>query len=390
MYINRFIFSCLPLLTLASPITTNLESRGQVSLANLALQKVLFDASPIFGNYVKNASRTATWMRKYPDSTLLVNMNLPGVHDTQTWNYSLATQQSLSHITNLDGSPPFPSQFYRCQNESIITMLNAGIRVFDLRIAYDVTNSTLVFWHSQALQSQTATMEDVLFGYYAWLSDHPSETLLLSFNYEGSTTAYARNNAEVQLAMFNALTTPAAKKYIIQTQNQFSTLGQARGKITLLRRFSLDALPAAYSASIPGIYFPPSLWIDNGAAIVLPYNAAKNLTAYIEDFYEPQPAIGSGAAYNIALKYNATTAHILKATQPQYRNSLFWTFASSEHDLDAPPETPEVMALGDGATVGVNQLLVPFLRGLRGKRVGIVMFDFFGTPGDLVGALLGL
>lgn len=387
MYINRFLFPCIPLLALASPIALTLEPRSQVPLADLAIKKVLQDASPIFGPYIKSTSPTSRWMHKYPDSTLLTSMNLPGVHDTQTWNYSLATQQSLNHVTDIDGNPPFPPEIYRCQNQSIITMLNAGIRVFDLRVAYDVTNSTLVFWHSQALQSETATMEDVLFGYYKWLDDHPTETLMLSFNYEGSTTAYASNNADVQLAMFNALTTPAAKKYILQTQNEFGTLGQARGKITLLRRFSLDALPASYAAAIPGIYFPPSLWTDNDPDITLVYNSSKNLTAYIEDFYDISLL---GAAANIEAKYNATTAHILKATQPQYRNSLFWTFASSEHDTDVPPETPVIMALGNGTTEGVNQRLVPFLKELKGKRIGIVMFDFFGTPGDLVGTFLGL
>jgi len=59
-----------------------------------------------------------------------------------------------------------------------------------------------------------------------------------------------------------------------------------------------------------------------------------------------------------------------------------------------PPETPRIMALGNGTELtplgGVNQQLVPFLKGLEGKRVGIVMFDFFGTPGDLAQTLLNL
>jgi 1-phosphatidylinositol phosphodiesterase len=75
-----------------------------------------------------------------------------------------------------------------------------------------------------------------------------------------------------------------------------------------------------------------------------------------------------------------------------YPDSLFWSFASSNHDVDSPPETPRIMALGNGAELtpkgGVNQQLVPFLKGMKGKRVGIVMFDFFDTPGDLVQALL--
>lgn len=320
-------------------------------------------------------------------------MNLPGVHDTQTWNYSLATQEALDHVTDVGGEIPFPPEIYRCQEQPIIAMLNAGIRVFDLRVAFDVTNSTLVFWHSQALQSETATMDDVLFGFYEWLDDHPSEALLLSFNYESSTTSYAQNNADVQLAIYNTLTSPAAQKYILQTQNEFGTLRDARGKITLLRRFSLSELPSSYAATIPGIYFSADQWTDNSPDIALIYNTAKNLTAYIEDFYEPGQPYGQGAAYNIARKYNATTSHILKATQEEYKDSLFWSFASSENDSDNPVETPEIMALGNGTSTplgGVNQQLMPFFKGLKGKRVGIVMFDFFGTPGDLVPTFLDI
>ncbi|CZR53585.1 related to phosphatidylinositol phospholipase [Phialocephala subalpina] len=386
------LLASLAVSTLASPIVELRSVNKTTSLADLALQKVLFDASPIFGYYVKNETSTSRWMEKYPDSTKIVHMNIPGVHDTQTWNYSLATQEALDHVTDLDGVTVYPPEVYRCQQQPIISMLNAGIRVFDLRVAFDPTNSTLVFWHSQALQSETATMDDVLFGFYKWLDDHPSEALLLSFNYEGSTTAYAQNNAAVQMAIYDTLTTPAAKKYFVQTQNEFGTLGEARGKITLLRRFSLSELPASYSNSIQGVYFDGNQWFDNNPDITLVYNSAKNLSAYIEDFYEPGEPYGQGAAYNIDRKYNATTAHIIKATT-QYPDSLFWTFASSENDSDNPIETPEIMALGNGTATplgGVNQRLIPFLKEQKGKRVGIVMFDFFDQPGDLVQTFLDI
>ncbi len=236
-------------------------------------------------------------------------------------------------------------------------------------------------------------MEDVLFGFYKWLDDHPSETLMLSFQYEGGTTAYAQNDAATQLELFNTLTSPMARKYFLQTKNEFGTLGEARGKITLLRRFNLDQLPASYTDSLPGVLFSPSLWTDNDPDIALVYNTEKNLTAYIEDYYQPDSPIGSGPVLNIELKYNATTEHFLKAAT-QYPDSLFWSFASSRYDTDIPPETPKIMALGNGTELtplgGVNQQLVPFLKQLKGKRVGIVMFDFFGTPSNLVPTLLDL
>lgn len=330
-------------------------------------------------------------MKAYPDSTKIVHMNLPGTHDTQTWNYSLETQEKLSGVTAIGGQAVLPPSVFRCQEAPIIAMLNAGIRVFDLRFAFDVLNSTLVFWHGQALQSQTATVEDVLFGFYRWLDEHPSEAILMSLNYEGSTTKYAQNNAAVQMAIFDILTTKAAKKYFVQRKNELGTLGQARGKITFMRRFGLDALPASYSETLYGIYFPSSLWLDNSPALALVYNESKNLTAYIEDFYETAAPLGSGAAPNIELKYNATAAHLEKAASSEL-DSLFWTFASAEYNVDGV--WPRIMAIGNGTKStplgGVNQRLVPFLKGMKGKRLGIVMFDFFGTPGGLVETLLNL
>ena len=380
--------SLCSLSALSAPV---IERRSSTTLTQLALQKTLSDASPIFGPYTSNHTSTASWMKKYPDSTPLISMNIPGTHETSTWNYTLTTQVSLSGIVSLDGGLPiYPPEIFRCQTQSIIASLNAGIRVFDLRFAFDITNSTLVFWHSQALQSQTATVDDVLFGFYHWLDQHPSETVLLSFKYEGSTTAYAQNNAAVQLAIFDTLTSPTAQKYFLQTQNEFGTLGEARGKITLLRRFDLDQLPQSYSDAMPGIPFSPALWTDNDPDISLAYNTAQNLTAYIEDRYEIDVASGTPISSVIATKVNATTTHLLKAASEEFKDSLFWSFASGEGNTNTPIETPEILAVGNGTDLGVNQQLVNFLQGMKGKRVGIVMFDFWETPGNLIETFLSL
>ena len=249
-----------------------------------------------------------------------------------------------------------------------------------------------MFWHSQALLSETATVEDTLYGFYTWLDAHPTETLMLSFQYEGSTTLYGNNDAAVQLQLYSLLTSPAAKKYFLQTANSFGTLGEARGKITLLKRFDMDQLPASYS-DLPGVHFSPANWTDDDPDITLIYDTATNATAYIEDFYETDSAIGTSAAYNIGLKYNATTAHLIKAASNAsvYRDSLFWSFASSEYDTNVPIDTPKIMAVGNGTYTplgGVNQQLVPFFKKMKGKRLGIVMFDFFDTPGNLVESFL--
>lgn len=97
------------------------------SLSSHALQKVLGDASPIFGQYSKETNANAEWMKQYPDDTLLVHMNIPGTHDSATWNYSQATQDALSGIAALNQVTVPPPETFRCQEQSLIDMLNSGI-----------------------------------------------------------------------------------------------------------------------------------------------------------------------------------------------------------------------------------------------------------------------
>ncbi|KAF7713967.1 Uncharacterized protein PECH_003943 [Penicillium ucsense] len=360
------------------------------SLDHFALQKVLTDASPIFGDYSHTSTSKAEWMKKYPDDTLLVHMNIPGTHDSATWNYTQATQDANRGITELNQvAPPVPEAL-RCQQLPLIDMLNMGIRVFDLRYAFDPTNTSIIFYHSQGLLSETVSLDNVLFGFYRWLDDHPSEALFLSLQYEGSTAKYASNNAALQNKLFYTLTSAAARHYFVQTKNRLGTLGQARGKITLLRRFDLDRLPSSYTDSLPGLHFSPSQWEDNGVNISLTYNSKENLTAYIEDYYQPLTPFGSNATENIQWKYNATTTNLIKAAA-QHQDSLFWTWASGTNTLNAPPDWPRTMALGNGSLMpsgGVNQRLLEFFKQQKGKRLGMVMFDFFDQPSELVDTFL--
>ncbi|KAK3939898.1 PLC-like phosphodiesterase [Diplogelasinospora grovesii] len=365
------------------------------SLADLALQKVLSDSSQIFGvpsHYNTTTATTySTWMRRLPDSTLLTSINIPGTHESATWNFSRSTRDSLPTNTN-PANNVFDAAYYRCQSRSIFDALNAGIRFFDLRYALDPTFTRLVFWHNAALMSGITTVEDVLFSFYAWLDAHPSETVILSFQYEGSTQPGASNDITVQTLLFQTLTSSAARRYISQTKDQLpTTLGEARGKIILFRRFD-----SVYDDHLPGLHLSPGQWPDNGKDFALVYNTPRNLTAYVEDYYEPDDLVNQNASTNIAAKLAAVQSHLGKATGgggQGYEDGLFITFASAEHNVNDPPVTPETMAVGNTtlhAPQGVNQQLVPMLRGMKGQRVGIIVLDFWEQPDDLVPVILSL
>jgi 1-phosphatidylinositol phosphodiesterase len=310
-------------------------------------------------------------------------MNLPGTHDTATWNYTAGTQASLFRYT---GSDIYPSTFRRCQDRSLFYQLNNGVRVFDWRISYNPGNDTLGFYHAEALLAPATRLEDVLFGFYSWLDKHPSEALLISIKDESGPGRV--NDAGFQQKLYNILNGNLARRYWVQTNGSLGTLGEARGKMTLLQRFTWKLLPNSpeYSNRF-GIYLSPSSWTDNGPDIVLPYNNASNQIAYIEDFYEPNGA--SSAEESVTWKYNATVAHLKKAITLE-KDQLFISFSSAELISFDPPVTPEIMALGDGFVSGVNQRLLPWLQSHKGERFGIIMLDFFDSVPGLVEAVIGI
>lgn len=117
-------------------------------------------------------------------------------------------------------------------------MLNEGIRVFDLRYAWNPGQDTIGFFHcatsasliiifwpliiyiAQALLSPTTRMEDVFFGLYHWLCRHPSEAVLVSLNYEPGTGT--SDDARLQEHLYHILTSPLAKQFWVQTKDAVS------------------------------------------------------------------------------------------------------------------------------------------------------------------------
>ncbi|KIK57359.1 hypothetical protein GYMLUDRAFT_755825 [Collybiopsis luxurians FD-317 M1] len=387
---SRFTGILLILSQLTSTaISSSVSDSAQQSLAQAALAEILQRGAPILGfdtGCSPATSATCDWMAKIPDDTKLVHMSIPGTHDSSTWNYTQATQDSLIGYTGVIT----PAEFFQCQEHSFFQMLNGGIRVFDLRIAWNPGNETIGFYHSQALLAPETRFEDVLFGFYSWLDAHPTEAVLLSINHESGTgTEYT---TAFQEHLYDVLSGELASKYWVQVNGTLGTLGEARGKLTLLQRYDWNLLPTgpAYSKRF-GIHLDPEDWTDNDPNITLVYNTVNGVEqiAYIEDYYETDGVpTGAGPAENIQWKYNATIAHLQEAINPNiHPDQLYITFASSEHDTDG--ETPRIMALGNGTDIpGVNQKILPFLQKNKGKRFGIVMLDFFDTVPGLVEAII--
>ncbi|KDR79191.1 hypothetical protein GALMADRAFT_243091 [Galerina marginata CBS 339.88] len=327
-------------------------------------------------------------MAHFPDETKLVHMNLPGTHDTCTWNYTPEFQKSLERHTG-----PIPdSRVYRCQQRSIFQMLNDGIRVFDLRYAWNPDKETIGFYHSKALLSPTTRMEDVFFGLYAWLDNHPTETILVSMNYEPGTGT--SDDARLQETLYNILTSDLAKKYWKQTRGTLGTLGEARGKLILLQRFDFNLLPA-HLTERTGIHLDPGHWTVNGKSIELAYNVEEGQIACIQDYYRVQLPTNSNPASCIQEKFQAITAHLEQAMDSSlHPDQLYISFSSASFRVEDPALalSPEVYALGNvkESLIGLNHRLASWLQEKQGnKRLGIVLMDFYDAVPGLVELIIG-
>ncbi|KAK0475526.1 hypothetical protein IW261DRAFT_1567979 [Armillaria novae-zelandiae] len=162
--------------------------------------------------------------------------------------------------------------------------------------------------------------------------------LTSTINHESGTGT--PNDAKFYEHLYDLFNSSPATEYWVQSNGMvsYTSLLHACGFLTFVARY--DLLPD-YDTKRIGIYLDPNQWTDNGANISVVYNNAKNQIAYIEDYYEIGLDIGAGAAENIQWKFNATTAHIQDAID-NHPDQLYISFASSEHNVDLPPETPRV------------------------------------------------
>ncbi|KAJ6608105.1 PLC-like phosphodiesterase [Mycena sp. CBHHK59/15] len=358
-------------------------------LAEKALEEILERAAPILGRD-HGCSPTCNWMAKISDDIRLVDMNLPGTHDAATWDYSDARQAELVRYTG----PIRAAAFFRCQGRSLAQSLNDGIRVFDLRLGYNPGNDTIGFYHGVAMLGPTTTLQDVLYGLYGWLIAHPTETVLVSINHEsGSKTLYDKKFEEL---LSSTLNNEVAKRFWLQTSGQLGPLGPARGKLVLLQRFTYQFLPAPSNPF--GIHLDAEQWTVNGGDIRLVYHKEPRRIAYIQDTFRPLVPANSGAEANIAFKFEAVTRHLTNAMDvPAPRDhetdeALYITFASGAANADKAPITPNIVAMGDSSssTEGVNARLLSLVRSNKGKRLGVIMLDFYDTPPELVEAVIGI
>lgn len=286
------------------------------------------------------ATPTASWMSTLSDSTLMTSLTIPGTHDTSTWNVV--------------------DPLVRTQNQNFGQQLNDGIRFWDIRVQIAMTSDPWGWGFNLVhdIVPLDLTFTDALNAVATFFAQYPNETLIVSIKQDAPP---AVPNAPSIQQVLNAYMTgrPQIPWY---TGTTLPTLGQARGKVILLRRFPLDS--GTTSLGIDG-------WTNwpNAASGIL---TSGNQSIAVEDYYT---AGGQDKLAAISSAFQSARTNTLA-------NWSFITFTSNDtmtcswFPIQCAAQTMPGVAQNLMANTSQN-------------RLGIVPMDFYNYYGPFVPLLLG-
>ena len=283
----------------------------------------------------------SSWMSTVADATPLSNMTIPGTHDTA------AIHNLIPYVT--------------AQRMSIPRQLNSGIRYLDLRCQDN--NGSLEMHHGPV--DLDLSLIQVLEMLETFLTANPTEAIIAQVKDErdqpspGFAAAFqatleANNNRFGKLFELG-VTTP--------------TLGNVRGKIQLVRRFSSPSWLVGIDVS--------SNWQNNNAHFDI--NTPSGVKLTLQDEYEPNTDSYSALVTRKVGDSQALLTQAKGDTDPSHWYINFTnTYASSLH---SGFHTPREVALGYSSSPGVNHELNTWITGQDPKaRWGVVLYNFPEAP----------
>lgn len=206
------------------------------------------------------------WMRELKDGTPLSALSLPGTHNSPTHHRAL------------------PS--VRCQAVSPREQLANGVRFFDVRVQPEdpAGSDKLILVHSVFPISVTGSKyfrEELLSQVFEFLDANPSETLVMSVKREGTGNA---TDQQLSTILYDHYTSKEPHRWY--TDPRIPSLGAARGKIVLMRRFGVDGVVRDAGMRDHGDHgdvgpwaIDASTWADNTAF-------DQQTSIAVQDFYE--------------------------------------------------------------------------------------------------------
>jgi len=317
-----------------------------------------------------SSSRLESWMGKLRNEMPLSVLSIPGTHNSPTHHVAL------------------PS--VRCQAVSVKEQLDNGVRFLDIRVqpesADDVSKEGLILVHSAFPISLTGTkyFRDLIDTVYSFLDANPTETIMISLKREGIGKSTDQHLSKIVQRHY------ANDRWF--TDNRIPTLGEARNKIVLIRRFGLDdSLKGENNGK--GWAIDAESWPDNCA-----YGICSSGEIRVQDFYEVSESenihkkitfstdqLARAAEIVLPVDMNVAVAEVAK--QPFFMNFLsasnFWR-ANCWPDRIAAKVNPTIV---DHLCRNHNET------GRKGDgSTGIVVCDWVGNSGDwdLVRCIVGM
>ena len=206
---------------------------------------------------------SADWMADLDDDLLLNQVTIPGTHNAGAAHAQLAF-------------------FSKCQSLDIRGQLDAGYRYLDIRLGLDEESGELILKHGftnckpSALSNRALTLSALIADCCAFLDAHPGEVILFCVKHEHGDFSIA----EMQ-TLLDELIKGRPDRWFLS--DSLPTVGEARGRIVLLRRYGDDA-GLGERAGVP------FAWNDQGGADNptedVEANIPGDLLLWVQDRYE--------------------------------------------------------------------------------------------------------
>lgn len=166
---------------------------------------------------VFSSARLDAWMQELRDEWPLTVLSIPGTHNSPTCHNAL------------------PS--VRCQAVGVPEQLRNGVRFLDIRVSVSPDKDALALVHSAFPIAMTGAryFADMLQDIYDFLEQNPGEAVIMSLKREGTG-----KGTDGQLGQYLKHSYAGQRADRWWTDPRVPNLGEARGKIVLIRRFGLD------------------------------------------------------------------------------------------------------------------------------------------------------
>ena len=212
---------------------------------------------------VKTAEGSADWMAELDDGLRLNEIVLPGTHDSATQYVQLAF-------------------FSKCQALSVGEQLEAGFRYLDIRLGLAEDGFRLMHGFTNCKsgplpwEKEVLSLNEVLDQCYAFLKAHPTEIVVFAVKQEHGDESVAEFETRLDEVL-------GQNEELWLLTDRLPTLGEARGKLVLLRRYEDEASLGA-EAGIPLLWPNQSGHEDVSKHTEMTDNGSYKL--WVQDRYE--------------------------------------------------------------------------------------------------------